>query len=140
MQLSNIRDISIEELAGEFTRHDFELIEKHQDGVDDPIAAIIEGDFYPSDPTDPNKQARLIGAISCNTAMFDDKTEDLIYEDPVVLEILDAKNEYPEQVDILTQALRARRSVVAFLMHETTGLADVFDITDAENHSSNGVA
>ena len=45
MQSSNLRDISIEELAGEFTRHDFELIEKHQSGAKDPIVSIIEDDF-----------------------------------------------------------------------------------------------
>lgn len=55
-------------------------------------------------------------ALCNNTEMYDDDTEDLIYEDMTMADLLGLK-----ETDERARAIRARRTTIAFLIHHAIG-------------------
>lgn len=120
MNTDNLRDINAAELHSSFSLHDIEDINQFQiepiDGRgDDPLARILNERLFPKEVIDRRGRDVLMGTLACNTALYDDHIEDAIDDDNLVEMLQKAKEADPTNSPLYTQALRIRRSVIAFM-------------------------
>ena len=110
--VSQQRDIEPEEMVANFSLEDIQALDLYQ-------KKQSEGTFscQAISITFRNKYPETADLLSDNTMTYEDDIEDALVEDPVITSIMATRKTQPQNME-LSAAIRARRSVVMFILHE----------------------
>lgn len=140
MERRELREVSLDEINAELQHSGIVLVDRRQ--VETDMDAInwsvpVEDQLFSKELEQSFTRERLIGLLAFNTSIYSDETEEAISHDPVVEKILRSKTEDRVNEDRYALALRARRSVVAFLFEhaKTTQLHDKSEESE-NNHTT----
>lgn len=130
MERRELREVRLDEINAELQHSGVILVNRCQ--VETDLDAInwsvpVEDQLFSKELERSFTRERLIGLLALNTSIYSDETEEAISHDPVVERILSSKAEDRVNEDRYALALRARRSVVAFLFEyaKTTQLSNL---------------
>ncbi len=110
-----------DEVRSHLTKADVTEIDSYQLALTDrkgrsPLERILNAPFPEKIRDRYSNSPHFLGLLACNTEMYDDVIEDMLDEDPLISDILDARNtstdNLPYSEEQLTDALRIRRTIV----------------------------
>lgn len=125
MERFQLRDVSIAEINSELHQSGVIRVDDHQRKTDMSTidwSTPVENQLFSRELEKTFTREKLLGLLAFNTSIYDDETEDAIDEDPVVEEIARLKVKDRVNEDRYALAIRARRSIVAFMFEH--GLAE----------------
>lgn len=109
-QVRGLREISPEELSTTFELKDVLEIDKYHTAATDIGRLALK----PLPDEIQEKYGQRAHMFADNTYTYDDEGEDLLFEDEIILKILDARRTHDDPE--MTALFRVRRSVVTFIL------------------------
>ena len=112
-----LRDVPIEELLGSFSLDSILLVDEYQTKT---AIGTLKTKPLPTNFVDKyGDQAEL---LADNSESYDDEGEDLLLEDQVIVQIMDARRS--DTSAELVHLIRVRRSVVTFILSHWKGMEE----------------
>lgn len=116
-QLAERKELSIEDLLSYFPVEWVRTTDIHQRKLGETsLATLIEKPFLPSSTKVGDEAVDLQKIASNNVAIYDDATEDQIYDDEIMQNLQNDRNKYKGD-ESYSSLVRSRRTILAYMAH-----------------------